>query len=176
MSETLIPDLQQAGGIEHKRLERSLSLHLIESPRPNVYKIGGGQNDHWVQLINHDFPICDCEDSTGYENPLCKHILFALLLKGDKRILHAVGILVSHMRDEIRELRKSQQQRAIRITPKLKKIVEEETKLTELHYEKDMNARYPTAHVYHDREHIGSVTRINNEIRFKRREPTDVQS
>ena len=79
-------------GFDAARLERCLTLQAfhIESGR---YRVLGGSQPHWVDLVSADVPRCDCGDYLWREQ-VCKHILAALLREGDERVLSALRELI----------------------------------------------------------------------------------
>lgn len=90
-------DISAAGGVDLARLERSLDLHVQPSGRGR-YRVTGGGEPHWVDLHTLNQPRCDCGDHIWRES-VCKHILAALLREGDERVLRALGLLVSELRE-----------------------------------------------------------------------------
>jgi hypothetical protein len=89
-------DITAAGGVEHRRLERSLGLR-VQPEGVGQYRVYGGREAHWVDLHTPHHPRCDCGDHLWRE-AVCKHILAALLREGDERVIGAVGELVSELR------------------------------------------------------------------------------
>jgi hypothetical protein len=97
MTRSLV-DITAAGGVEHRRLERSLGLR-VEPAGGGRYRVHGGREMHWVDLHTPHHPRCDCGDHLWRE-AVCKHILAALLREGDERVIGAVGELVTELRRE----------------------------------------------------------------------------
>ena len=95
MTRSLV-DITAAGGVEHRRLERSLGLRVLPEGGGR-YRVYGGRETHWVDLHTPHHPRCDCGDHLWRE-AVCKHILAALLREGDERVIGAVGELVSELR------------------------------------------------------------------------------
>jgi hypothetical protein len=90
-------DISAAGGLDLSRLERSLGLHVQPAGRGR-YRVSGGDEPHWVDLHTLNQPRCDCGDHIWRES-VCKHILAALLREGDERVLRAIGVLVTELRE-----------------------------------------------------------------------------
>ncbi|MEJ7810161.1 MAG: SWIM zinc finger family protein [Gemmatimonadaceae bacterium] len=90
-------DFAAAGGVDLARLERSLRL-TVEKTEPGRYAVGGGQEEHWVDLYSAQHPRCDCGDHLWRET-ICKHILAALLREGNERVIGALGGLVARLRE-----------------------------------------------------------------------------
>jgi hypothetical protein len=88
--------MNAAGGVDDRRLERSLSLQAQPIGKGR-YRVVGGAEAHWVDLYSARQPRCDCGDHLWRER-ICKHILAALLREGDERVLRAVGGLVRQLR------------------------------------------------------------------------------
>ena len=89
-------DFAAAGGVDLGRLERSLGL-TVERVGDGRYLVAGGRDRHWVDLYTSYHPRCDCGDHLWRET-ICKHILAALLREGNKRVIGALGSLVSRIR------------------------------------------------------------------------------
>ena len=85
-----------AAGIDFGRLERSLQLSgdLVGTGQ---YRVTGGEHEHWVDLYTTGHPRCDCGDHL-WRDQVCKHILAALLREGNGDVIHAVGGLVTQLR------------------------------------------------------------------------------
>jgi uncharacterized Zn finger protein len=93
-------DFEGAGGVEPRRLERSLELRA-ERAGGGRYRVTGGVETHWVDLHTAHHPRCDCGDHLWRE-AICKHILAALLREGHPGVIGAVGELVSALRQAAR--------------------------------------------------------------------------
>jgi SWIM zinc finger len=91
-------DFIAAGGVDPDRLERSFGLSG-ERVGQGQYRVSGGSQAHWVDLVDEAHPRCDCGDHLWGER-ICKHILAALLREGDERVLRAVGDLVVGLRQQ----------------------------------------------------------------------------
>lgn len=89
-------DFHAAGGVDHPRLRRSLTLQG-ERVGYGRYRFTGGQEPHWVDLYTTAFPRCDCADHL-WRDAICKHILAALIREGDEMILREVGRLFEGLR------------------------------------------------------------------------------
>ena len=89
-------DLEAVGGVDPGRLERGVSLQALRVA-PGRYRVLGGADEHWVDLVTPNQPRCDCGDHLWRERA-CKHILAALLREGDPRVLASVGALVRDLR------------------------------------------------------------------------------
>jgi uncharacterized Zn finger protein len=94
--ETRIFDVEAADAVEPQRLERGVSL-LATRVAKGRYRVTGGAEEHWVDLVTQNQPRCDCGDHLWRER-VCKHILAALLREGDPEIISAVGTLVRELR------------------------------------------------------------------------------
>jgi hypothetical protein len=90
-------DFTTGGGVDPGRLERSLGLSG-ERVGEGQYRVSGGRQEHWVDLVDQAHPRCDCGDHLWRER-ICKHILAALLREGDERVLRSVGALVAWFRE-----------------------------------------------------------------------------
>lgn len=89
-------DFPRAGGVDPRRLERSLRLEG-ERVGDGRYRVRGGAQDHWVNLYTTALPRCDCGDHL-WRDRICKHILAALLREGDGRVIAALGDLIQDLR------------------------------------------------------------------------------
>ena len=89
-------DFPRAGGVDPRRLERSLGLDG-ERVGEGRYRVRGGEQEHWVDLYTTSLPRCDCGDHLWRER-ICKHILAALLREGDGRVIAAIGALIQDLR------------------------------------------------------------------------------
>ncbi|HEX8905963.1 MAG TPA: SWIM zinc finger family protein [Longimicrobiaceae bacterium] len=94
----LMIDIEGAGGVEPKRLERGVGLVAVRVGKGR-YHVTGGAEEHWVDLNTRNQPRCDCGDHLWRER-VCKHILAALLREGDPEIISAVGGLVRELREQ----------------------------------------------------------------------------
>ena len=83
--------------VDLSRLERGIALQVRPVGRGR-FRVSGGRETHWVDLVSHNQPRCDCGDHLWRE-ALCKHILAALLRQGDERVLEGVRTLVSELRE-----------------------------------------------------------------------------
>lgn len=92
-------DLDGAGGVDLDRLERGLAL-AAERVGRGRYRVTGGAQDHWVDLMTASHPRCDCGDHVWREQ-VCKHILAALLREGDERVVRALATVVTRAREGI---------------------------------------------------------------------------
>lgn len=93
-------DIVPESDIDLPRLERGLNLQ-VRPVAPGRFRVSGGREAHWVDLVTRNQPRCDCGDHLWRE-ALCKHILAALLRQGDERVLDGVRALVSELREERR--------------------------------------------------------------------------
>jgi hypothetical protein len=89
-------DVEAAGGVDPARLERGVVLEAVRVG-PGRYRVTGGADEHWVDLLTPNQPRCDCGDHTWRES-VCKHILAALLREGSEEVITAVGGLVRDLR------------------------------------------------------------------------------
>ena len=94
----IMVDITAAGGVEHRRLERSLGLR-VQSEGGGRYRVYGGRETHWVDLHTPQHPRCDCGDHLWRE-AVCKHILAALLREGHDRVVEALGRLFRQVQPE----------------------------------------------------------------------------
>ncbi|MGH7720530.1 MAG: hypothetical protein ACREON_16995 [Gemmatimonadaceae bacterium] len=90
-------DFVAAGGVDARRLERSLALEG-ERVADGRYRVSGGRDVHWVDLYTTYYPRCDCADHLWRE-AICKHILAALLREGDEQVIRALAGLVSSLKE-----------------------------------------------------------------------------
>lgn len=88
--------IRAAGGVDLARLERGLSLR-VRPAGPGRFRVSGGREKHWVDLVTHGQPRCDCGDHLWRE-AVCKHILAALLRVGDERVPEGIRVRVSELR------------------------------------------------------------------------------
>ena len=89
-------DIDGSGGVDSRRLERSLALKGEKAGRGR-YHFSGGDDEHWVDLYTMNHPRCDCGDHLWRER-ICKHILAALLREGNERVVRALGAVVERLR------------------------------------------------------------------------------
>src|SRR5689334_9265288 len=92
-------DFDTAGGVDLKRLERSLGLRG-ERMGEGRYVVRGGTHEHWVDLHDVSHPRCDCGDHL-WRDRICKHILAALLREGDERVVASLGRMVAEIRSAL---------------------------------------------------------------------------
>ena len=90
-------DFGMAGGVDTRRLERSLGL-AGERVAEGRYRVSGGREAHWVDLYTWYHPRCDCADHLWRE-AICKHILAALLREGNEEVIRALAGLVHALKD-----------------------------------------------------------------------------
>jgi hypothetical protein len=90
-------DLGATGGVDLRRLERSLSL-VGERVGHGRYRVRGGVEPHWVDLYTAQYPRCDCADHLWRET-VCKHMLAALLREGHEQVIRALAGLVTQLRE-----------------------------------------------------------------------------
>lgn len=94
--------------IDDGRLERGVQLECV-AVGDGRYRVIGGDTEHWVDLISHDHPRCDCGDYL-WRDVICKHIIAARLREGDEKVLSQIGALVRTLKqttiEQRRELRK----------------------------------------------------------------------
>ncbi len=95
MTRTLV-DVQQTGGVDLPRLERGVMLE-VEQVAPGRYRVSGGAEPHYVDLVTPNQPRCDCGDHLWRER-ICKHILACLMREGDEHVLRSIGELVRGLR------------------------------------------------------------------------------
>lgn len=90
-------DFDAAGGVDSRRLERSLALRGTRTGY-GQYHFTGGRESHWVDLYTAAHPRCDCADHL-WRDSICKHILAALIREGHEQVIGRVGALVAQLRD-----------------------------------------------------------------------------
>lgn len=83
-------------GMELGRVERGVQLEC-EPIGEGRYRVTGGNTVHWVDLVAHDHPRCDCGDYL-WRDAICKHIIAARLREGDEQVLLHVGALVRSLK------------------------------------------------------------------------------
>ena len=110
--------LDQCGGVEPRRLMRSLQLR-VERVERGRYRVLGGTEEHHVDLVDPRMERCDCGDHL-WRGRACKHLLACLLREGDERVLRALGRLVAAMDTDLRRLRRLARGPTIVLTPALK--------------------------------------------------------
>ncbi len=111
-------DLDQAGGVDPRRLLSSLELR-VERVERGRYRVAGGTDEHHVDLIDPRMERCDCGDHLWRGRP-CKHLLACLLREGDERVVGALARLVAAMHTDLRRLRRLARGPTIVLTPALK--------------------------------------------------------
>lgn len=80
-------DLLETRGIRLDRLEKALSLKVTPlRTGPGQFRVTGGREPHYVDLVSEGVPPCDCGDFL-MRGEACKHQLAVLLFIGDRRIL-----------------------------------------------------------------------------------------
>jgi len=82
--------------MEMSRVERGVQLEAEPAGR-GLYRVSGGDTEHWVDLISRDHPRCDCGDYL-WRDVICKHIIAARLREGDEEVLFQVGALVRSLK------------------------------------------------------------------------------
>jgi hypothetical protein len=70
-----------------------LAAERAEQLGPGIYRVWGGEEEHWVNLEDRTAPLCDCGDHTHRE-VLCKHGLAAMLLIGHPRAMYGLPIAI----------------------------------------------------------------------------------
>lgn len=84
------------GAVDPARLERGVAL-VATRVAPGRYRVEGGAETHWVDLVSPHHPRCDCGDHL-WRDTICKHLLAALLREGDPAVIGAVADLVRALR------------------------------------------------------------------------------
>lgn len=92
-------DFEAAGGVDLDRLERGLAL-VAERVGEGRYRVSGGAQDHWVDLVTVAHPRCDCGDHV-WRDQVCKHILAALLREGNEHVVRALATVVTRARQAV---------------------------------------------------------------------------
>ena len=85
-----------AESVDLDRLERGLAL-VAERVGEGRYRVTGGTQDHWVDLVTAAHPRCDCGDHV-WRDQVCKHILAALLREGNEHVVRALATVVARAR------------------------------------------------------------------------------
>ena len=83
--------------VDLDRLERGLAL-VAERVGEGRYRVTGGSQDHWVDLVTAAHPRCDCGDHV-WRDQVCKHILAALLREGNEHVVRALATVVARARE-----------------------------------------------------------------------------
>jgi hypothetical protein len=113
-----IVDIERAGGIDPDRLLRALQLQ-VERVGRGKYRVEGGDETHFVDLIDARLERCDCADHL-LRQLVCKHLLACLLREGDDRVIRAVGRLLREMNGSIQRLRSAARGPRIVLTKSLR--------------------------------------------------------
>lgn len=98
-----IVNIDRAGGIDPDRLLRALDLHVERVDR-GQYRVTGGDETHYVDLIDPGVERCDCADHL-LRQVVCKHLLACLLREGDDRVIRSVAHLCRHLNASVERLR-----------------------------------------------------------------------
>jgi hypothetical protein len=112
-------DIDAAGGVDPHRLLRALDL-IAQPTSRGRYVVRGGQETHYVDLIDRQVERCDCGDFL-LRNIVCKHLLACLLIEGDSRVLAALGGMVRLLVADNRRLRTLLRGRVIVLTRALQR-------------------------------------------------------
>lgn len=111
-------NIDAAGGIEPGRLARAFSLAVRRTERGR-YLVTGGEEHHFVDLIDPSVERCDCGDFLRQDR-VCYHLLACLLREGDERVLQATGRLVQRLLADNDRLRGELRGRTIVLTAALR--------------------------------------------------------
>jgi hypothetical protein len=106
--ERRVPEPEWVGepeGLDPARLTRGLSLR-VQREGYGRFRVWGGEETHWVDLVDPAMPRCDCGDHL-WRGTVCKHLLAALLREGDERVVEAVGALVRTLAQAAAERRRT---------------------------------------------------------------------
>ena len=105
-AERRVPEPEWMGepeSVDPARLTRGLELR-VERAGYGRFRVTGGDEPHWVDLVDPAMPRCDCGDHV-WRGTVCKHLLAALLREGDERVVAAVAALVRTLREAAEERR-----------------------------------------------------------------------
>ena len=132
-----IVNIERAGGIGPDRLLRALELG-VERVGRGRYRVTGGDESHYVDLIDPGVERCDCADHL-LRQVVCKHLLACLLREGDDRVIRSVAHLCRHMNASIERLRSAACGPRIVLTKALRERVAAEAALApdELRFHRD---------------------------------------
>jgi hypothetical protein len=109
-----VVDVDAAGGIDPRRLERALHL-TVRRTAPGRYLVTGGSEPHHVDLIDPAMERCDCGDFL-WKSIVCRHMLACLLREGDERVIIALSRLVAAVNAENSRFRSALHGRTIALT------------------------------------------------------------
>lgn len=132
-----IVDIDRAGGIDPDRLLRALDLHVERVDRGR-FRVTGGDESHYVDLIDRSVERCDCADHL-LRQVVCKHLLACLLREGDDRVIRGVAHLCRQLNASIERLRPAACGPRIVVTKTLRERVASEAALApeELRFQRD---------------------------------------
>ncbi len=132
-----IVNIDAAGGIDPDRLLRSLELHAERVDRGR-YRVTGGDECHYVDLLDPMMERCDCADHL-LRQVVCKHLLACLLREGDDRVIRSIAHLYRHLNASIARLRSAACGPRIVLTRTLRERVAAEAALApeELRFHRD---------------------------------------
>lgn len=163
-----IVNIERAGGIEPDRLLRALHLEVERIGR-GEYRVSGGEETHYVDLINPSVERCDCADHLLREI-VCKHLLACLLREGDDRVIRSVAHLCREMSASIRRLRVAARGPRIVVTRRLRERVAAEAAVMpdELRFQRDRDGETANLAVLDARDGhvIGILRRERTEPQF----------
>jgi hypothetical protein len=123
-----IIDVDRAGGIDPERLLRAMQLR-VERVGRGQYRVTGGDETHYVDLIDPRLERCDCADHL-LRQLVCKHLLACLLREGDDRVIRSLGRLMRQMDNSIQRLRTAARGPRIVLTKALRERVAAEVAVT----------------------------------------------
>ena len=132
-----IVNIEAAGGIDPLRLLRALSLRVERLDRGR-FRVTGGAEPHYVDLIDRSVERCDCGDFI-WRQVVCQHLLACLLREGDERVVNAAARLVAVLVQQNETLRRELRGQTIVVTRTLKSRVARATRRCpdELEFKRD---------------------------------------
>lgn len=95
MASTPLIDFDAAGAIDTTRLVKAMTLRARRLGQGR-YRIDGGSEPHFVDLVSPDVPRCDCGDHL-YRDSICKHMLAALICERHPAVFDAALAAVKGM-------------------------------------------------------------------------------
>jgi hypothetical protein len=163
-----IVDIERAGGIDPGRLLRALHLNVVRIGR-GQYRVSGGEEIHYVDLIDPGVERCDCADHL-LRQIVCKHLLACLLREGDDRVIRSVAHLCREMSASIGRLRVAARGPRIVVTKGLRERVAAAAAVMpdELRFQRDRDGETGNVAVLdaRDGQVIGILRRERTEPQF----------
>lgn len=163
-----IVNIERAGGIDPDRLLRALQLH-VERVARGQYRVTGGDETHYVDLIDPEVERCDCADHL-LRQVVCKHLLACLLREGDDRVIRSVAHLCRQMSATMDRMRAAARGPRIVLTKGLRARVAAAAAVTpeELRFQRDRDGETGNVAVLdaRDGQVIGILRRERTEPQF----------